>query len=94
MELGQIHQILKNVPAVIWDEAFLGRPNMAELTGDDHNEFLYLSASVIGHEYMSSFEEGNNRQVHYDGSAIFLKDVEGEEVKIRLLDFVNTESLI
>jgi len=71
--LKEACQILDSASAVVIDDDVVTYPVVSELTGDDENEFLFLSwMDDGGSEYSLSFNEGLNREVKVSGSSIFL----------------------
>lgn len=84
--LNKAHEILTNCSAVVWQDYFVCRPGLAELTGDEDNQWCYLSSDDSnGFTYSAKFEESNNRTVKVEGSSMFLMDNEDEEVQITVL---------
>lgn len=84
--LAQAHQILTHSSAVIWDDDKLCYASLSDLTGEDDNEFLNLSlVDSEGLEWSATFAEGNNKEVRFDGSSLFLQDDEGEDTQITIL---------
>ena len=93
--LEEAHKILQNASAVIIDEHALVYPSLWELTGDDENQFMYLSWEDEGQDYYMKFCEGDNREVHVFGSSLFLYDTDAnddeEKTKITILSLANLE---
>jgi len=88
--LKEVCQILDSASAVVIDDDVVTFPIVSELTGDDENEFLFLSwMDDGGSEYSLSFSEGLNREVKVSGSSIFLisdsDDDEESETQITIL---------
>lgn len=79
--------LLENCSAVIWDDTYVSYPSIADLTGEDENEFLYLSVDNSN----VKFAEGENRTIKVVGSSMFLVDTDGDECQITLLNPVNLE---
>jgi hypothetical protein len=89
--LKQAYQILENSSAVIVDDAVV-YPSLYELTGEDDNEFLFLSwEDGDYHEFNLQFLEANNGEVKVSGSSLFLYDHEGEETQLTILAPQNLE---
>lgn len=88
--LSEAVTLIENCSAVIVDidEADgLTYPNIADLTGDDDNEFLYVGWESGGDSYYVKCMEGNNRTVMVnDKNQLELIDHEGDPVKLTLLD--------
>ena len=88
ISLQQAHKILTDCSAVVWEDNnhFVTYPSLSGITGEDDNQFLYLSGTdEDGYEYSAYFEEGNNKQVRVEGASMFLTDNEGEEVQLSIL---------
>lgn len=84
--LQETVKILTDSAAVIWDDNFLCYPSVADLTGEDDNEFLRLFVvDDEGLEYEVRFAEGLNRSVAVVSGCMFLTDTEGNEVQISIL---------
>lgn len=90
--LKEAFEILENCSAIIIDDDVLIYPGLyEELTGEDDNEFMYLSWESEGMEYGIKFNEGLNKAVKVIGSFLFLIDTEGEERQITILEPKNLE---
>jgi hypothetical protein len=87
INLHQAHILLQNASGILIDEvADPIMPCMADLDGNDENQFLYISwDDDEGMMYDVKFAEGENREVTISGCSMFLIDNEGEEVQITLL---------
>ena len=77
--LKKVYEILLEATAVIIDENALVYPCVAELTGENENEFLYLSWEDDGHDYSLKFREGDNLVADVEGCCLYLFDTDGEE---------------
>lgn len=89
--LTEAHHILENCSAVMIESNIVIYPGIADLTGEDENEFLYLSWEDEGLEYYVKFTEEPNKEVKIIGNSIFLIDHEGEEAEITPLFSKNLE---
>jgi len=79
IKLEQAFEILEDCSAIIHD--------IADLSGDDDNEFLYISWENDEHlNYAIRFTEGPNRSIKVSGSSMFLVDHEGDETRITILE--------
>lgn len=85
IDLVRAHKILEDCSGVITDEHVIIYPSLADLTGDDENEFLYLSWINEGADYYVKFNEGCNREVKVVHSSMFLIDDEGDEIQLTVL---------
>jgi hypothetical protein len=93
--LAQAYHILQTASAVIWGDHFLCYPSLSELTGEDDNEFLFLSINDSeGLEFSARFAEGNNKEACFMGTSLFLQDTEGDEVQITILSPVDVLGLL
>jgi len=90
--LKEAWKILKDAKAVNIDNGLaVTLPVVSELTGEDENEFLFLSwVDDIKYEHYLNFNEGMNRKVRVSGSSIFLVDNDEEaEIQITILTTKN-----
>jgi len=86
MNLNEAYNILESCSAVIIDDGTLVYPSLADLTGEDDNEFMYLGwTDDEGREYRVKFTEGPNQQVEAFGSIMRLIDDEGDKIHLTLL---------
>lgn len=96
ISLKQAYDLINKASALIWDDIeFISYPpSTSELTGENENEFLYLSATdEEGYEYSATFTEGENREVTVKDNALILIDHEGEECRIVLLSVMDLSAL-
>lgn len=91
--LQQAFQILENCAAVITDTHVVTYPSLADLSGNDENQWLNISWSEDGQDYSIICVEENNREIKVSGSAMFLFDGEGEEFQITILVQQNLENI-
>jgi hypothetical protein len=85
--------------AIILGDGTLLYPALANLTGEDENQFMYLSwQDEMGGDYALKFCEGDNRAVTVVGSSMFLYDTDAEEdadhTQINLLRTVQLEEIL
>ena len=85
--------------AVIIGDDLLLHHTLAALTGEDENQFMYLSwMEEDGREYSLKFCEGDNRTVTVIGSSMFLYDTDANEeldhTQISLLETVQIEEYL
>lgn len=86
ISLNKAYSLLETAIAVIIDDDVLVYPSLSQLTGNEENEFLYLSWDYEHQEYYMVFLEGDNTKVKIEGSDMFLFDHDSEEsVKLTLL---------
>lgn len=90
--LQQAYSILKNCAGVITEDHIITYPILSDLTGEDNNQWLYLSWDEDGLEYSRTFLEKENNNVKIAGSSMFLKDNEGEEIQLTILTVQNLET--
>jgi hypothetical protein len=84
--LEEAYDILEECSAVIVDSA-VSYPGLADLSGDDYNEFLYINWQDDEYlNYAIRFTEGENRSIKVSGSSMFLVDHEGDETQITILE--------
>lgn len=81
--LDRAFDLLNGCAAVIIDQDFLVYPSMADLTGEDDNQFMNLSPSGFNLSYY--FEEEGNREVVIDNSTMILYDNDGDKFELKLL---------
>ena len=83
--LKRAFDILLESTAVVINGNALMYPSLDQLTGEDENEFLYVSWEDDGLEYTARFVEENNREVLVENGTLVLKDSDGDEVRIQPL---------
>jgi len=84
--LKEAAEILENCSAVVTEDHSVMYPDTADLTGEDDNEWLYLSWTDSDfNEFNVRFVEKNNREVAVVGGSMFLQDSEGEQVHLTIL---------
>ena len=82
--LKEAHRILEESAAIIVEDVVI-YPSVWELTGDDSNEFLYLSwTDGDFNEFSLKFLEGDNREVKVSGCSLFLTDADIDNDKDEL----------
>jgi hypothetical protein len=74
--LQKAFQILQDASAVIINDQIVVYPCLADLDGDDTNEFLSITWDEGGLEYSLKFNEGDNQEVGVFGSSMFLYDTD------------------
>lgn len=77
--LKEAYVILSNATAVIINENALVYPSLWELSGEEENEFLYLSWEDDGHDYSLKFTEGDNFTVKVKGCNLYLYDSDAND---------------
>lgn len=83
--LQEAYDLIENASAVIIDGNALCYPSLDELTGEDHNEWLYCSwTDGEGYDYYVKFIE-EPTEILFDGKTIYMKDNEDEDTEITLL---------
>jgi hypothetical protein len=88
--LDQAYKILENAAAVIWDDNFLCYVSLSQLTDEPDNEWLRLHVTDDeGLEYSANFIQEGNETVRVEGSSMFLKDDNGDEVQVSVLAHVD-----
>lgn len=98
--LNKAFEILKQSSAVIVDGNALVYPSLDEITGDEKNEFLYISWTDQDDAvtYSMKFCEGMNQEVKIDRAEMYLYDTdsdnEHDNVQLTILNPKNLESLI
>lgn len=94
--LKQAHKLLEDCTAVIVEDNKLVRPSMAELNGNEENEFMCLRWSdSLGQEYAETFLEGPNNKIELHGSSLFpVGDCNGDQMQVTLLFTNNLETRI
>lgn len=86
ISLQKAHSILEYCSAIIIEDYVLVYPSLSDLTGEDDNQWLYISWSDDkGREFDVEFIEENNKDITISGSTLFLKDNEGEEFQVTIL---------
>lgn len=86
VSLQVAHKILTDCSAVMWDDYNLSFPMLAELTGKEDNQFMLLQyINEHGQTVFTKFAEGDNDIVVIEGSSMFLRDIEGTEIKLTVL---------
>jgi hypothetical protein len=84
--LEEAFDILAECSAIVHDNV-VSYPGLADLSGEDDNEFLYISWENDEHlNYAIRFTEGPNRSIKVSGSSMFLVDHEGDETQITILE--------
>ncbi len=84
--LQEAHSILENCSGVINEEHVITYPNLADLTGDDDNEWLYIFWNDDkGQDYRVKCVEENNKEIKVSGSSMFLIDNEGDDFQLTVL---------
>jgi len=85
--LKTAHELIENAAAIIADHNALMYPSVSDLTGEEDNEFLYISwTDGDGYEYRIKANEGPNQTVKVtDQGDLVLVDDEGDEFEITLL---------
>lgn len=84
--LEKAFDILEECSAIVHDNV-VSYPGLADLSGEDDNEFLYMSWENDEHlNYAIRFTEGSNRSIKVSGSSMFLVDHEGDETQITILE--------
>jgi hypothetical protein len=82
--LEEAYKMLEESSAIIVDNNGLMYPSVWGLTGDDSNEFLYLSWTDGDYnEFNLQFVEGDNLEVEVSGSSLFLKDKDHKKYSTR-----------
>lgn len=95
ISLQKAFNLLQNCSAVILDQNGLIYPALDEIRNNDENEFMYLEwTDSEGYEFNVKFKEENNKEVTIDGITMILKDNEGYESALYLLNPSNLEDLI
>lgn len=92
--LKEAFEILENCSAVVTEEHTVIYPGLADLTGEDENEWLNISWTEDGQDFVMIFNEQDNREVKVQGSSLFLVDNEcadGEEIQLTILCPQNLE---
>lgn len=79
IKLEKAVEILENASAVIINDDVLIYPSVSVLTGDDENEFLFLSYEIASQEYYLKFTEGDNKEVEIINSSMFLLDSDADD---------------
>lgn len=85
--LKQAHELIENAAAVIVNHDALMYPSVSDLTGEEDNEFLYVSwmdADGLGFK-IKAVEENNQEVKVTDQGDLILVDDEGEEFEVTLL---------
>lgn len=88
--LADAFRILENASAVIIDNV-VTYPTLDDLTGEADNQFLLLSWDDEGSEFNVKFREGDNTSVILVGSSMLLKDSDGNETQVSILEPANIE---
>jgi len=87
--LKEAMDILKNCAAVVVEGKVIGPAladlTLADLTGEDGNEWLYLQWDEKGYPYNIKFIEENNREITIAGGLMILTDSEGESCELTVL---------
>lgn len=96
IKLKEAYDILNECSGVIIEDSVILYPQLADLDGDDENEFLFLFWDDDGAEYNMKFCEGDNREITISGSSMFLYDTDCEKpegvTQISILEPKNLES--
>ena len=74
--LQKAFEILQDASAVIINDQIVVYPCLADLDGDETNEFLSIAWDEDGLEYILKFNEGDNQEVEVIGSSMFLYDTD------------------
>ena len=85
--LKEAHELIENAAAIIVNHDALMYPSVSDLTGEEDNEFLYVSwTDGDGWEFEIKAVEENNRTVKVtDQGDLILVDDEGDEFEVTLL---------
>lgn len=89
--LQQAHQILENCSGIITEDHVITYPGLADLTGENDNQWLNVSWTDEGQDYAAICIEENNREIKVIGSSIFLEDQDGEPFQLIILVPQNLE---
>lgn len=82
--LQEAFSLIQEATAVIVDDNALVYPSQYELTGEDDNEWLYLSWEEEFVDFALTFIE-EEAEIKFDGSSIYMEDSDGDECKLTLL---------
>lgn len=82
--LQEAFSLIQEANAVIVDDNALVYPSQYELTGEDDNEWLYLSWEEELVDFALTFIE-EEAEIKFDGSSIYMEDSDGDECKLTLL---------
>lgn len=89
--LKEAYEILQNCAAVIIDDHTVTLPYVEEPIDDEAHQFLSLRWEEENQTYEVICEEGPNDNIQVAGSSMFLRDTNGEELQVTILDSKNIE---
>ena len=94
IHLYDSYHFLRRCAGLLLEDGRFVKPNLMELSEggcEPLNEWLYLCWDEINEEYGGidqiwlAFTEGDNERIVVDGSVLVLKDIQGDEIRLTLL---------
>jgi hypothetical protein len=83
--LQEAFDIISNCAALIIDNV-VTYPSMSDLQDDPENEWLCLTwTDGDDRDFITTFDEGENKEVKISGPYMYLVDTEGDEIELTIL---------
>lgn len=92
--LQEVYQILEDCSGIVTEDHVITYPSLADLTGEDDNQWLNISWIDEGQDFDIVFIEENNKEIKVSGSSMFLEDEDGDEFQITVLVPQNLEQTV